>query len=213
LVLSPLLFWWLYWLSAPGVAVAVLGFVAVVMAFRAEQSSAKERAIWIVISFALLLLEIWAVRKERREETEHFDRTFSRFADVQKNMLDAESENKQYLAHIQATLEAMRSQTPSLVDSVTARVTRLRDRAFYLSADILKFLDGRDSQCSNCDAETVVLYKNQFLSQVLEIRAGLEQRGLPNEKLKTLVENTTNSGDIRTIAEGLAELAGKLPSQ
>jgi MFS superfamily sulfate permease-like transporter len=48
LLLSPLLFWWLYWLSAPGVAVALLGFVAVVMAFRAEQSSAKERAIWII---------------------------------------------------------------------------------------------------------------------------------------------------------------------
>jgi hypothetical protein len=128
-------------------------------------------------------------------------------------MLDSESENKQYLARIQATLEAVRSKTSGPVDSVTARVTRLRDRAFYLSADILKFLDGRDSQCSNCDSETVALYKSQFLSQVLEIRAGLEQRGLPNEKVKTLVENTTNAGDIRTIAERMAELAGKLPIQ
>lgn len=54
------------WIPAPGVAVAVMGVLAALMASR-DKASGFEKAAWMLLISALLLIEIQAIRKDRKE--------------------------------------------------------------------------------------------------------------------------------------------------
>jgi hypothetical protein len=58
-------YWKLSPVLIPGIAVAALGFVAVVMAVRADKFSHAERVAWVVIGFALLLVEVRTLNQDR----------------------------------------------------------------------------------------------------------------------------------------------------
>lgn len=68
LVLSGLLsaYWLFFRLPAPGIAVALLGAVAALMALRGEIRG-REKILWIMVVFSLLVVEIRAIQKDRAE--------------------------------------------------------------------------------------------------------------------------------------------------
>ncbi len=51
----------------PGYAIALLGFSAALMAYRSDASSI-EKTVWIVVIFALLILELFAIRREHARQ-------------------------------------------------------------------------------------------------------------------------------------------------
>src|SRR5882762_5109494 len=61
------LFWFRLWPPIPTVAVGSLGFVAALMTVRADHFTHTERVVWIAISFALFVVEMRAVYKDRDE--------------------------------------------------------------------------------------------------------------------------------------------------
>jgi len=64
---SVLCIYWLQYPPSPGVAVAVLGFAAVIMAVRAEHFTTTEKVGWILIASAMLWAELLAIANDRAE--------------------------------------------------------------------------------------------------------------------------------------------------
>lgn len=58
---------WFWWPGVPTLAIAFLGVVAALMAIRADSLTIPEKIVWIVISFALFVIETRAVLKDRDE--------------------------------------------------------------------------------------------------------------------------------------------------
>src|SRR3954463_5057841 len=54
-----------YWPVPVGVGIGILGFVAVFMTLRGEHAKQIEQTLWIVIVFALLIVEIAAIYADR----------------------------------------------------------------------------------------------------------------------------------------------------
>ena len=65
----------LYWPPSPGIGVAIMGIAAALMTARKEPS-AWEKTLWTFMMFALLLVEILAIRKDRREHDEQIAALF-----------------------------------------------------------------------------------------------------------------------------------------
>jgi hypothetical protein len=63
----------LWWLPSPGIGVAVMGIAAALMSARKDPGG-WEKAGWTFMMFALLLVEILAIRKDRREHDEQVTR-------------------------------------------------------------------------------------------------------------------------------------------
>ena len=63
----------LWWVPSPGIGVAIMGIVAALMTARKDPSG-WEKAGWTFMMFALLLVEILAIRKDRREHDEQIAR-------------------------------------------------------------------------------------------------------------------------------------------
>ena len=150
------------------------------------------------------------------QNREHFDRTFSRFADVQRTVVKASTDQAIATAQQTALVEALRSHQCGVTDSVVAVVTKMRDRLLYLSADILGLIATREvgrgrNVPANYDQETVVEYGKQFGSQVNEISKGLGANGVKDERLDFLVEHANSIANIRELSERLAVLADKFP--
>jgi hypothetical protein len=159
------LLWWMKKGLVPTVAIGILAFVAVIMTVRDERikESVVERSVWIVIAFALLIIEVHVTYKDRmesderqadvlREERQSFTNMIgqerSNFG-LQKQTLDllkqgvaqqtnAASDLVRLLSHkSQAQIEV--AQTAKLPD------VSLKKRASQLSADIFSFLTERQS--------------------------------------------------------------------
>lgn len=69
----PFAFFSLYWLlrlPEPGLAVTVLGVAGILMAVRADRFARLEKLLWIVIAVALSIVEVRAIRHDRKESAE-----------------------------------------------------------------------------------------------------------------------------------------------
>ena len=51
----------------PGIAIGLLGAIAALMAVRADRFTGGEKAVWILISVALIVVEFWAIYHDRSE--------------------------------------------------------------------------------------------------------------------------------------------------
>jgi hypothetical protein len=61
------LVWFQLWPPIPTVAIGFLGVVAAIMTVRADRFTHAERVVWILISFALFIVEMSAIYKDRNE--------------------------------------------------------------------------------------------------------------------------------------------------
>src|ERR1700733_5625071 len=61
-----------HWPFCPGVFIAILAVVAVIVTFRLKPETTKgEKTFWIILCFGLMLCEIWMMSKDRdAHETE-----------------------------------------------------------------------------------------------------------------------------------------------
>src|SRR5579862_7375207 len=59
--------WFQLWLPVPGVAIGFLGVTAAIMAVRADHFSAVEKGVWILVSFALFVVEIRSIYTDRND--------------------------------------------------------------------------------------------------------------------------------------------------
>jgi hypothetical protein len=136
----------------PGVSVAVLGVAAALMAGRTKATGA-EKAAWMLIISTLLVIEVLAIRKDRREHDEN-DKSARlveqrNFSMVLQALGDLRSTNEAFALVNQDVkqVKAERgSQSASLAGTpVTDKSVKsdLRTRALTLSRDILQFLSER----------------------------------------------------------------------
>jgi hypothetical protein len=147
------------------------------------------------------------------QDRDHFDRTFSRFADVQRSVIKASTDQAFATGQLTASVEALRSQQCGATNFPVVSVTKVRDRLLNLSADIISLLAARESarprDASRAyDQETINEYRKQFQNQAGELTRGLVANGIKDQRLNFLASSIAN---IRELAERLAAGADKLP--
>jgi hypothetical protein len=69
-IVTVILAYLVFRIPPPGVAVAVMGVVAALMAGREKHATATEKAAWMLIISTLLVIEVLAIHKDRRENQE-----------------------------------------------------------------------------------------------------------------------------------------------
>src|ERR1700691_1393278 len=55
-----------WWIPAPGVSVAIMGVAAALMTARTK-ASGTEKAVWMLIISCLLVIEVLAIRRDRKD--------------------------------------------------------------------------------------------------------------------------------------------------
>ena len=101
--------WPLFRPIVPGVAIGFLGVVAAIMAVRTERFTKVEMGVWILISFALFIVEINSVYKERGEHEQEQSairiEELKARQDQEKSFTDLINEGKRILGTTQSVSE------------------------------------------------------------------------------------------------------------
>jgi len=204
------------WPPRPGVAIALLGIVAALIAI--FPIPAKQRwlqALAFVVCTALVVVEIRAIISDRNaadaQHAEDLAVQARGFASLQTLLNQSQ----------QATLAALRVQS--------LPVTSVKRRALDLSNEILQFLVSREIQpgygqggygkvpyggISKDDAyqnETLKIFNASFGKRVVDIHDALQRERLTDPELDTEYKSPLNSYSIRSIAERIGSLAERLP--
>ena len=209
------------WLP-PGVSIAVLGLLAVLVPFLRPEQSREEKAIWTAIFFALVVLEIVVIYRERgkhdrdllndrRDASNRFDQTIARFGELQATI----------------TASAVAVANVRAADAAGVSLTSLKHRSLALADDILRFLVVRQAgdpplprpetfeadrdAMVNYFQETMALFSQRFGSKVIAIRNQLAKAGFTDPELDRLYDSPTNPLGIRAVGERIGALAEQLP--
>lgn len=208
----------------PGAFIAILGFLAAILAFFDPPKTGPKKALWVAFFFSLMVGEILVLRREARIGEEHFSFIATRFDEQSKTLTALQANN--------AALVAMNSPKPLIPEkhspSTSAIVPSLplKLRAIELSTQLLNFLAGRQITgppiprpqtweddvkiAGRYDHETVDLYKQMYLPRVGQIRDELAKQGLKDERLDLVYKDPHNVTGIIIIADAIGSPMGGL---
>lgn len=178
---------WCWKLPPPGYAVALLGFAAVVMAFRGQRLTQPEEIIWVCIAFLLFVVEIRAIRSDRfAQDTQHKQelaeerRSFRTVLDQDAQGFAALAQNEALTTVLPILLsesirrqEEVYRQLAELGKTVAPLRTgyELKIRAANLSRDIVQFLSDRQSTAPPFPTEPMDANSPQFRTAIAYMSA------------------------------------------
>lgn len=207
----------------PGVFVAMLGVLAAIFPLAARPDmSTREKFVWASGFAALMVLESWAIFKERSKQERAL-------ADQMKSLNDIREASEEHTKSMLRLLMAGNSPADSL-----------KSRALKLSEAILDFIYQRlqnapaplypteililepDTNAWNkrfqetmqrqgaaftYESNTLAMYRERFLPKVLAILGEFQEQGVADDWLHQLAGNPTGSNFIKMIGQRLGEIA------
>jgi hypothetical protein len=209
-----------------GVAIAVLGAVAVFMALRGELHG-SEKVVWTVVVFLLLFIEIRAINTDRTNTAKDQDSARATEQDHFSTLLQI-SQNTQatisgYLRTQQLAVQANAQRFQG--HKVSDQLMELKSRVANLSSGIFELLFNRQimapppprsstweqdiARIVPFDSETVLLYDQKYGADVLRAIEDLEKAGISDPMLKNLSQGA-NVLAVRITAEHLAAQAERI---
>jgi len=219
----------------PGVFIAVLGFMAALYAL-IPTITAREKALWVLCFFLLMVLEITVLYRERNRHD--------------KEMVQSQAESTQRFTESMCRFEQLLKASDShaialmrLQQVINDPADSLKKRALQLSESILDFIYGRMqdvpplpnvktflstgrldwkniltqspeyAKMAGYEKATMDFYKARFLEKVVSMRHELHKQGLVDEQLEQFYSDPKESGYIRIIGERIGALAEQLSGQ
>jgi hypothetical protein len=199
----------------PGTFIAILGFLAAIMAFFDPPKKGFKRFVLIVFLFLLMVGEIFVLRREQRIGEDHFTYVAQRFDNTDK-LIKANQEAQARVAAL-PPITTVKHISPTL---------ELKRKATILSAEILHFLTDRqanepslprpetwkqDTQAMiSYMQQTLALYSETFGSRVIAVHDEFARQGLRDGQLDSDYGHPTNPIGIRIVGERIGTLAEKL---
>jgi hypothetical protein len=203
-------------LLPPGVAIAVLGIVAIVITiFPLPPSQRLLRGLVLGACTILGVMEIRAIVSDRKaanaQHTKELDEQGRRFSNLQTLLIQAQ----------QSALAVMKVQN--------LPASSIKKRALDLSNEILQFLVSREvhpgfgqgsygeepyggvATDATFQQDTVKIFNASFGKRVSDIHDALKGEGLTDSTLDAEYKSPLNSYSIRSIAEKIGSLAERLP--
>jgi hypothetical protein len=204
-------------LPPPGIAIALLGIVAALIAiFPIPPTKKWLQALAFGVCIALVVVEMRAIVSDRKSaDAQHLKDLAEQaraFSSLQILVIQSQ----------QATLAALRVQG--------LPVTSIKKRALDLSNEILRFLVSREVQPGYgqggygqgayggatqvqglvYELETIRMFKSSFGKRVVDIHDALQSEGLTDPELDAAYKSPVDSYSIRVIAERIGSLAERL---
>jgi len=149
----------LYWPPAPGIGVAVMGISAALMTARKEPT-AWEKAGWTFMMFALLLVEVLAIRKDRREHDEQVRTLLQQGSDIK---IQAQTKFTEIGGNLKSGIEGILDQSHKQFEDTVQRESRHFDATLAKQQELAESLTetltpGSDATPSNtCAAAGIVI--------------------------------------------------------
>jgi hypothetical protein len=209
------------WDIPPGPAVVILAVVAAVLPLVRGEMSAKEKAVWTLAFFAVAVVEIVALKRDREksqhqfteqqaQRTAEFRQVMDRFTELQATTLSAIQSANRLAAAPQFPAANLKRRALALADEIMRfLVDREKDAPWQQGPEVAVHTD--PAVIVNWMNSIVLDYQQKFAAQVQEIRDELLQAGHTSERLDRFARTAINPRSIRIVAEELGALAEKVP--
>ncbi|HLW51745.1 MAG TPA: hypothetical protein VKW06_02790 [Candidatus Angelobacter sp.] len=206
-----------------GTAVGCLGLLALIVTIQGQMSD-REKLIWIIAGFLLLIVEIVAIRRDRDEsETKRIAAIAAETASFSRILQQEQAHFETTMSHFE-TLEGTRQSEQAVnvhlaQPSVTEHPKSLRTRGLLLSRDIYHWLEGRlrgtpqitGDAATKYRGDTFRQFESKFGGSLIEVRDELATRGLQDLGLDLIASgNASCYGDCDRIIKAGADSLSKL---
>lgn len=225
-------------LPAPGIAVAFLGFAAVIMAVRGSGFTSTEEIAWICIAFALCWIEIRAIQNDHVIQEARHNQELVEERSSFRNLLIQDQRGFFTVSTLPAQLQKAikrEEETGKLLADLSQifgpekAKYELKARAATLSKDILQLLLSRQAaappfplesgdlsndpnyrKAVDYMLETLSQYRQKFSHQVIQVHDELKMYGLDTTNLDKYYNRPVTLAYVSSTASEIGRLADRL---
>jgi hypothetical protein len=189
----------LFYPPSPGIAIAILGAIAILMTLQGTMSEPQKIG-WILLTTLLLIVEIFAIRRESAHNEQIRASAIKNETESFTKILQQEQTHFETVMHgfatLQQTTDDLKSVNARIHVSAPAQSSSLKTRGLLLARDMLEFVSdrikkapiGNAEKLTQYRTETIPLFMKKFGPRLSETRDELAAYGLKNSMLDEFLD-------------------------